>query len=299
MKTKIRKAIIPAAGLGVRFLPATKALPKEMMPIVDKSAIQYIIEEAVASGIEEILVITNSNKDSIENHFDRNYELEERLKETGKQDAYDMVRSIADMADIYFVRQKQPKGLGDAVLCAEAFVKDEPFALLLGDDIIVTEGEPALKQLVDFYQSNHQAPVVAVKTVADEEIGAFGIVEPETKVNPDQNYFMLSSVVEKPSLANAPSRKGIIGRYILTSDIFEILRAQDDKSDPLAINHLTEALVSLMDVRSVYAYEIDGALYDIEDNLTYVKAVVDFACQCEDLRDKVRAYVREVAARLE
>ena len=223
---RVRKAVIPAAGLGTRFLPATKAIPKEMLPIVDIPTVQYIVEEAVASGIEEILIITNSNKHCMENHFDKDYELEARLTESGKMKEVEMINEIANMANIYYVRQKEPKGLGHAVLCAKSFIGDEPFAVLLGDDVVINkEGEPALQQLIHAYEK-HRASVVGVQTVAEDQVSKYGIVAPNRNVPADGRAVKLDNMVEKPKQEEAPSCMAVLGRYVLTPEIFDLLENQ-------------------------------------------------------------------------
>ena len=222
MKKRVRKAIIPAAGLGTRFLPATKALAKEMLPIVDIPTIQYIVQEAVKSGIEEILIITNSNKHAMENHFDRNYELEERLKQSGKYEEAKMITDIADLANIYYIRQKEPKGLGHAVLCAKSFIGDEPFAVLLGDDVVVNDQNPALKQLIDAYDST-EASVVGVQKVDHKLVSKYGIVEPSLSHMAKGRLVKLAGIVEKPEVDKAPSDMAVLGRYVLNPEIFDLL----------------------------------------------------------------------------
>ena len=216
MDKKIRKAIIPAAGLGTRFLPATKAQPKEMLPIVDKPTLQYIIEEAIESGIEEILIITGRNKKSIEDHFDRSVELELELEKKGKNAMLEMVRDISNMADIYFIRQKEPKGLGHAISCAKSFVGDEPFAILLGDDIVYNDEKPCLKQLIDCY-SEYRTSVLGVQTVAKEDVDKYGIVD---GVHIEDRVYKVRDLVEKPSVEDAPTNIAILGRYIVTPKLF-------------------------------------------------------------------------------
>ena len=224
---RVRKAVIPAAGLGTRFLPATKAIPKEMLPIVDIPTVQYIVEEAVASGIEEILIITNSNKHCMENHFDKDYELEARLTESGKMKEVKMINDIANMANIYYVRQKEPKGLGHAVLCAKSFIGNEPFAVLLGDDVVINKGgEPALQQLIHAYDKHH-ASVVGVQTVAKDQVSKYGIVAPNQNVPADGRAVKLDNMVEKPSQEEAPSQMAVLGRYVQTPEIFELLESQE------------------------------------------------------------------------
>ena len=219
MEKRIRKAIIPAAGLGTRFLPATKAQPKEMLPIVDKPTLQYIIEECVASGIEEILIITGRNKKSIEDHFDKSVELEMELEKAGKQEMLEMVRDISDMVNIYFIRQKEPRGLGHAILCAKTFVGDEPFAVLLGDDVVYSDQKPCLKQLIDCY-GEYKTSVLGVQTVAPQDVNKYGIVG---GIHIEDRVYKVKELVEKPSVDEAPSNVAILGRYIITPKIFEIL----------------------------------------------------------------------------
>lgn len=293
----VRKAVIPAAGLGTRFLPATKAIPKEMLPIVDIPTVQYIIEEAVESGIEEILVITNSNKHCMENHFDRNYELEERLKDSGKYDEEKLIRDISDMANIYYVRQKEPKGLGHAILCAKSFMGNEPFAVLLGDDVVINPGgEPALKQLIHAYNEK-EASIVGVQAVPDEDVSKYGIVEPYYgHASVESRRVKLSSMMEKPSLEQAPSKLAVLGRYILTPEIFELLESQEaDKGGEI---QLTDAIVRLMDLQAVYAYNFEGVRYDVGDKFGFIKATIDFALQREELSKPVAAYIKQLASKL-
>ena len=293
MKKPIKKAIIPAAGLGTRFLPATKAIPKEMLPIVDIPTIQYIIQEAVDSGIEEILIITNSNKHCMENHFDRSYELEERLKQSNKEEEYKEICDIANMANIYYVRQKEPKGLGHAILCAKSFVGNEPFAVLLGDDIVVHEdGEPALKQLIQVYNACH-ASVVGVQTVPHEVVNKYGIIEASKSVKPVGRRVKVSDLVEKPSLEDAPSDMAILGRYVLTPEIFEILENQEPgKGGEI---QLTDAIKQLLISQAVYAYDFEGVRYDVGDKFGFIKATIDFALKRDEVSDQLKAYIKELA----
>lgn len=290
--SRVKKAIIPAAGLGTRFLPATKALAKEMLPIVDTPTIQYIIQEAVDSGIEEILIITNSNKHAMENHFDKSYELETRLKESGKMEQVKMIQDIADMANIYYIRQKEPKGLGHAVLCAKSFIGEEPFAILLGDDVVVNKGgKPALQQLIDTYEET-EASVVGVQTVPKEDVCKYGIVSP-SKSHPQKGRLVkLADMVEKPKVEEAPSQLAVLGRYVLTSKIFELLETQDKGAGGEI--QLTDAIERLMDMQAVYAYDFEGIRYDVGDKFGFVKATIDFALERDDLRDKVSAYLKEI-----
>ena len=293
--THVRKAVIPAAGLGTRFLPATKSTPKEMLPIVDTPTIQYIVEEAVKSGIEDILIITNSNKHSMENHFDINYELEMRLKESGKVAEADMIHQIASLANIAYVRQKEPKGLGHAILCAKTFVGDEPFAILLGDDLVVPEGKPALLQLIDAYNDKH-TPILGVQKVPHADTKKYGVVAPSKEVDPSKRLFKVVDMIEKPNPEDAPSDYAVLGRYVLTPDIFDIL----EKTEP-GVNgeiQLTDALRKLMEKQSIYACDFSGTRYDIGDKFVFVKATIDFSLKRPDLGPKVRDYIRELAEKL-
>ena len=289
---KIRKAIIPAAGMGTRFLPATKAIAKEMLPIVDIPTIQYIVEEAVASGIEEILIITCGNKHAMENHFDKNYELEERLKEAGKFKQVEMINDIANLANIYYIRQKEPKGLGHAVLCAKSFIGDEPFAVLLGDDVVVNkEGQPALKQLIDQYEQTHTS-VVGVQTVDKKDVSKYGIVEPSRSHPAKGRLVKLTNMVEKPDIDKAPSQLAVLGRYILTPEIFELLETQEEGAGNEI--QLTDAIKRLLDQQAVYAYDFEGKRYDVGDKFGFIKATIDFALDREDLHDKVYEYLKHI-----
>ena len=286
---KVRKAIIPAAGLGTRFLPATKAIAKEMLPIVDIPTIQYIIQEAVDSGIEEILIITNSNKHAMENHFDKNYELEERLKESGKLEQVKMIQDIADMANIYYIRQKEPKGLGHAVLCAKSFIGDEPFAVLLGDDVVVNkEGKPALKQLIEQYEKT-SASVIGVQTVDKKDVSKYGIVEPSKSHPVKGRLVKLTDMVEKPAVEKAPSQLAVLGRYVLTPEIFELLETQGKGAGGEI--QLTDAIKRLLDRQAVYAYDFEGQRYDVGDKFGFIKATIDFSLDRKDLHDQVNEYI--------
>lgn len=291
---RVKKAVIPAAGLGTRFLPATKALPKEMLPIVDIPTIQYIIEEAVKSGIEEILVITNSNKHCMENHFDKSYELEERLMSAGKMKEVKMIDDIANLANIYYVRQKEPKGLGHAILCAKSFIGNEPFAILLGDDVVVNKNSrPALKQLIDAYQGVG-ASVVGVQTVAKEQVHKYGIVEPDKRhKTKNERLVKLSGMVEKPKAEEAPSNYAVLGRYVLTPEIFQLLETQETGAGGEI--QLTDAICRLLDTQAVYAYDFEGIRYDVGDKFGFIKATIDFALERDDLKEEVGAYIQEVS----
>ena len=287
---KIRKAIIPAAGLGTRFLPATKAQPKEMLPIVDTPAIQFIVEEAVASGIEELLIITGRNKRSIEDHFDRSLELEMQLKEHGKYDMLKMIEEISDI-QIHFIRQKEARGLGHAVLCARQFVGDEPFAVLLGDDIVDAK-VPCLAQLIDVYE-DYGGSVLGVQQVPKSQVSRYGIVEPR-EVKP--NVWQAIGLVEKPEIERAPSRLAVLGRYVLTPALFDIL----EHTAPGAGEEiqLTDAICELARREKVYAYRFEGRRYDIGDKEGFLEATVEFALRRSDLGIPFRAYLKRLAETL-
>ena len=285
MSKKIRKAIIPAAGLGTRFLPATKAQPKEMLPIVDKPTIQYIIEEAVASGIEEILIITGRSKKCIEDHFDKSVELELELEKNGKEQMLKMVREISDMVDIHFIRQKEPKGLGHAISCAKTFVGNEPFAVLLGDDIVYNEGKPCLKQLIDCYDE-YNTSVLGVQTVEAKDVNKYGIVN---GIHIEDRVYKVKGLVEKPAVEEAPSNVAILGRYIITPRIFKIL--EETKPGKGGEIQLTDALLNLMSEEAMYAYDFEGTRYDVGDKLGFLKATVEYALRREDLRDGFIEYL--------
>ena len=288
MEKRIRKAIIPAAGLGTRFLPATKAQPKEMLPIVDKPTLQYIIEEAIASGIEEILIITGRNKKSIEDHFDRSIELELELEKKGKNAMLEMVRDISNMADIYFIRQKEPKGLGHAISCAKSFVGDEPFAILLGDDIVYNDEKPCLKQLIDCY-SEYRTSVLGVQTVAKEDVDKYGIVY---GVHIEDRVYKVRDLVEKPSVEDAPTNIAILGRYIVTPKIFEIL--ENTKPGKGGEIQLTDALLELINNEAMYAYNFEGRRYDVGDKLGFLEATVEYALRKPELKDGFTKYLNTV-----
>ena len=273
---KVRKAIIPAAGLGTRFLPATKAQPKEMLPIVDKPTIQYIIEEAVASGIEEILIITGRNKKSIEDHFDKSVELEMELEKAGKQEMLDMVRRISDMVDIHYIRQKEPRGLGHAIHCAKSFVGNEPFAVMLGDDVVDSE-VPCLKQLIDCF-NEYKTTILGVQTVDPKNVDKYGIVD---GLHIEDRVYKVKRLVEKPSVDEAPSNVAILGRYIITPQIFEILEnTAPGKGNEI---QLTDALETLIKNEAMYAYDFEGQRYDVGDKLGFLQATVEFAMKREEI----------------
>lgn len=288
---RIRKAIIPAAGLGTRFLPATKAQPKEMLPIVDKPAIQYIVEEAIASGVEDIIIVTGRNKRAIEDHFDKSVELETMLEEAGKLDLLEIVKNIGEMADIHYIRQKRPLGLGHAVLCARKFVGNEPFAVLLGDDIIYSQ-VPALKQMAEMYEK-YGTSVVAVQEVPERDVNRYGIVDPDGPV-PGTPHCYIRDLVEKPDVAQAPSRLAVIGRYIIEPEIFEILeRCEPGRGGEI---QLTDALRVLNTYKPMIAHKLVGRRYDIGDKFGYIEATVEFALMREELREQMLAYLRGLLA---
>ena len=281
---KVKKAIIPAAGLGTRFLPATKAQPKEMLPIVDKSTIQYIIEEAVASGIEEILIITGRNKKCIEDHFDKSIELELELEKSGKTELLEMVKNISDMVDIHYIRQKEPKGLGHAIHCAKTFVGNEPFAVLLGDDVVDSR-KPCLKQLLDCF-NEYKTTILGVQKVPEESVSKYGIVN---GIHIEDRVYKVKDLVEKPSLEEAPSNIAILGRYIITPEIFNILEnTAPGKNGEI---QLTDALKTLISKEAMYAYNFDGKRYDVGDKLGFLEATVEFALKKEELREDFIQYL--------
>ena len=296
MRKPVKKAVIPAAGFGTRFLPATKAQPKEMLPIVDKPTIQYIIEEAVASGIEEILIVTSSTKRPIEDHFDKSYELENLLHKKGKHEMLEMVQSISNLAQIHYVRQKEARGLGHAVLCAKTFINDEPFAVLLGDDIVVNNDNPATKQLISAYGKNG-CSIMGVQSIAKEDVSKYGIVRPSRSHKSEGRMVKLSGMVEKPSVEEAPSNLAVMGRYVLTPEIFEMLETQEVGAGGEI--QLTDAIDRLMDRQAVYAYDFEGARYDVGDKFGFIKATIDFALNREDLAQQVEEYLKTFIKREE
>ncbi len=285
---KIRKAIIPAAGLGTRFLPATKAQPKEMLPIVDKPTIQYIIEEAVASGIEEILIITGRNKKCIEDHFDKSVELEMELEKNNKNELLELVQDISGMVDIHYIRQKEPRGLGHAIRCAKAFVGNEPFAILLGDDIVYNNQKPCLKQLIECY-NEYKTSILGVQTVEKEDVSKYGIVD---GILIEDRVCKVKGLVEKPSVDEAPSNTAILGRYIVTPKIFDIL----DNTKPGKGNEiqLTDALLELIKEEAMYAYNFEGKRYDVGDKLGFLEATVEYALRKPEIRDDFINYLKSM-----
>lgn len=281
---RVRKAIIPAAGLGTRFLPATKAQPKEMLPIVDKPTIQYIIEEAIASGIEEILIITGRNKKSIEDHFDKSVELEVELSKANKEELLELVRDISDMVDIHYIRQKEPKGLGHAIYCAKSFVGNEPFAVMLGDDVVDSE-VPCLKQLINCY-NEYKTSILGVQTVAQENVNKYGIVD---GLHIEDRVYKVKRLVEKPSIEEAPSNVAILGRYIITPKIFEIL--ENTKPGKGGEIQLTDALETLISNEAMYAYNFEGRRYDVGDKLGFLEATIELALKRPELRESFIEYL--------
>lgn len=286
----VRKAVIPAAGLGTRFLPATKATPKEMLPIVDKPTIQYIVEEALVAGIEDILVITGRSKRAIEDHFDRSIELEMNLKEHGKEKELEVVRKISDIR-IHYIRQKEPRGLGHAILCAQQFIGDEPFAVLLGDDVVDAK-VPALKQLIDVYEKTGSS-VLGVQEVPLEKVSSYGIVASHATDEP--RTFTVSDMVEKPAVEDAPSRLAVLGRYVINPEIFAIL----EKTEPGRGGEiqLTDALKVLAEQQTMYAYNFEGRRYDVGDKQGFLEATVEMALKRPDLRDKFLTYLQGIVAK--
>lgn len=282
---KVRKAIIPAAGLGTRFLPATKAMPKEMLPIVDKPTIQYIVEEAIASGIEDIIIVTGKGKRAIEDHFDFAPELEQNLREKGKIDLLERVQYSTNLADIHYIRQKEPKGLGHAVWCARNFIGDEPFAVLLGDDIVQSD-TPCLRQLIQQYEETYSS-VIGVQTVSDNETHRYGIVDPSSQ---DGRLYQVSNFVEKPKPGTAPSNLAIMGRYVLTPEIFMFLDKQEQGAGGEI--QLTDAIQQLNQIQRVFALDFEGKRYDVGEKFGFVKTTIEFALQHEDIREDMIEYLK-------
>jgi UTP--glucose-1-phosphate uridylyltransferase len=283
---KVRKAIIPAAGLGTRFLPATKAMPKEMLPIVDKPTIQYIVEEAIASGIEDIIIVTGKGKRAIEDHFDNAYELEQNLIEKGKYDLLEKVKEPSKV-DIHYIRQKEPKGLGHAVWCARNFIGDEPFAVLLGDDIVQAD-PPCLKQLIDQYEQTLSS-VIGVKQVPDHETHRYGIIEP---IEQHGRRYQVRQFVEKPAPGTAPSNLAIMGRYILTPEIFLFLEKQEAGAGGEI--QLTDAIQKLNEIQRVFAYEFEGKRYDVGEKLGFIQTTIEFALQHDELREDLIQFMEKI-----
>jgi UTP--glucose-1-phosphate uridylyltransferase len=285
---KVRKAIIPAAGLGTRFLPATKAMPKEMLPIVDKPTIQYIVEEAIQSGIEDIIIVTGKGKRAIEDHFDNAFELEENLILKEKYDLLEKVKEPSKV-DIHFIRQKEPKGLGHAVWCARKFIGNEPFAVLLGDDIVKSE-VPCIKQLINEYEKTNSS-VIGVQTVPENETHRYGIIDP--KENNERRY-SVNTLVEKPAKGFAPSNLAIMGRYILTPEIFSFLEKQDIGTGGEI--QLTDAIKRLNLEQPIFAYDFEGKRFDVGEKIGFIKTTIEFALEHEDLRNDVLDFLNEILA---
>ena len=280
---RVRKAIIPAAGLGTRFLPVTKAMPKEMLPIVDKPTIQYIVEEAIASGIEDIIIVTGKGKRAIEDHFDSAFELENNLMEKNKYELLEKVQATSKV-DIHYIRQKEPKGLGHAVWCARKFVGDEPFAVLLGDDIVQAD-TPCLKQLMDEYEKTLSS-VIGVQTVPEDETYRYGIVDPSSQLG---RRYEVVNFVEKPEKGKAPSNLAIIGRYIFTPEIFLFLEKQEKGAGGEI--QLTDAIQQLNKIQRVFAYDFEGTRYDVGEKLGFILTTLEFALKDETLKDEIMKYI--------
>ncbi len=284
---KVKKAIIPAAGLGTRFLPATKAQPKEMLPIVDKPTIQYIIEEAIEAGIEDILIITGKHKRAIEDHFDKSIELELALEKKGKNELLKMVQDISNLVNIHYVRQKEPRGLGHAIYCARTFIGDEPFAVLLGDDVM-TAKKPVIGQMIQLFNSRKE-PIIGVQEVPHQEVDKYGIVKYSRQ---EDRLYQIEDLIEKPALDSAPSNLAIMGRYIITPDIFPILA----ETEPGRNNEiqLTDGLKELLQRRQLFAYNFEGKRYDVGDKMGFLQATVEFALSRKDLKDEFHTYLKEL-----
>ena len=295
---RIRKAVIPAAGFGTRFLPATKAQPKEMLPIVDTPAIQYIVKEALDSGIEEILIITGRNKRAIEDHFDSSVELELLLQSQGKNKPLAMIKDLADIK-VHFIRQKAPRGLGDAVLCAKAFIGDEPFAVLLGDDIIYTDKEkgeiPVSKQLIEEYNKLNGGSIIGVQKVEKENVSKYGIIKPGEKIN--DNTYEIVDFVEKPKVEEAPSVYAALGRYILEPEIFKYLKEEKPVNGEI---QLTPAILKMAQnsKNKIYSFNFKGLRYDTGDKFGMFKANVEFGLRHPELKEKIKEYLKELKINL-
>ncbi|MDM5430536.1 UTP--glucose-1-phosphate uridylyltransferase GalU [Bacillus mycoides] len=285
MKT-VKKAIIPAAGLGTRFLPATKAMPKEMLPIVDKPTIQYIVEEAIESGIEDIIIVTGKGKRAIEDHFDHSFELEQNLLEKGKYEILEKVQESSKIS-IHYIRQKEPQGLGHAVWCARKFIGNEPFAVLLGDDIVQAE-TPCLRQLMDQYEVS-QSSVIGVQTVPETETHRYGIIDP--LVQKDRSY-QVSKFVEKPAKGTAPSNLAIMGRYVLTPEIFMFL--EDQQTGAGGEIQLTDAIQRLNEIQRVFAYDFEGKRYDVGEKLGFIQTTIEMALQHDELKNELLGYMENL-----
>lgn len=282
---KITKAIIPAAGLGTRFLPATKAMPKEMLPILDKPTIQYIVEEAAKAGIEDIIIVTGKHKRAIEDHFDNQKELEITLENSGKTELLEKVQFSTNLANIFYVRQKEQKGLGHAILTAKQFIGNEPFAVLLGDDIVESD-DPAIKQLMDVYEQTEKS-VIGVQEVSPEDTHRYGIIDP---VSQNGRLYDVKKFVEKPAPGTAPSNLAIMGRYVLTPDIFDYLANQGEGAGGEI--QLTDAIERLNADSQVYAYDFEGNRYDVGEKLGFVKTTIEYALKDAEMRDELKAFIK-------
>ncbi|HDF6886511.1 TPA: UTP--glucose-1-phosphate uridylyltransferase GalU [Staphylococcus aureus] len=284
---KIKKAIIPAAGLGTRFLPATKAMPKEMLPILDKPTIQYIIEEAARAGIEDIIIVTGRHKRAIEDHFDSQKELEMVLKEKGKSELLEKVQYSTELANIFYVRQKEQKGLGHAISSARQFIGNEPFAVLLGDDIVESE-VPAVKQLIDVYEETGHS-VIGVQEVPEADTHRYGIIDPLTK---NGRQYEVKKFVEKPAQGTAPSNLAIMGRYVLTPEIFDYLKTQKEGAGNEI--QLTDAIERMNNDNQVYAYDFEGERYDVGEKLGFVKTTIEYALKDDSMREELTGFIKEL-----
>lgn len=284
---KIKKAIIPAAGLGTRFLPATKAMPKEMLPILDKPTIQYIVEEAARAGIEDIIIVTGRHKRAIEDHFDSQKELEMVLKEKGKSELLEKVQYSTELANIFYVRQKEQKGLGHAISSARQFIGNEPFAVLLGDDIVESE-VPAVKQLIDVYEETGHS-VIGVQEVPEADTHRYGIIDPLTK---NGRQYEVKKFVEKPAQGTAPSNLAIMGRYVLTPEIFDYLKTQKEGAGNEI--QLTDAIERMNNDNQVYAYDFEGERYDVGEKLGLVKTTIEYALKDDSMREELTRFIKEL-----
>lgn len=282
---KIKKAIIPAAGLGTRFLPATKAMPKEMLPILDKPTIQYIVEEAARAGIEDIIIVTGRHKRAIEDHFDSQKELEMVLKEKGKSELLEKVQYSTELANIFYVRQKEQKGLGHAISSARQFIGNEPFAVLLGDDIVESE-VPAVKQLIDVYEETGHS-VIGVQEVPEADTHCYGIIDPLTK---NGRQYEVKKFVEKPAQGTAPSNLAIMGRYVLTPEIFDYLKTQKEGAGNEI--QLTDAIERMNNDNQVYAYDFEGERYDVGEKLGFVKTTIEYALKDDSMREELTRFIK-------
>jgi UTP--glucose-1-phosphate uridylyltransferase len=292
LNKKIKKAIIPAAGLGTRFLPATKAMPKEMLPIVDKPTIQYIVEEAIEAGIEDIIIVTGKGKRAIEDHFDSAPELEQNLIEKEKFALLEEVQKSTNLVDIHYIRQKSPQGLGHAVLCAKKFIGDEPFAVLLGDDI-VQSNRPCLKQLIEQYEKL-ESSVIGVMSVPESETHRYGVINPLEQID---RLYQVKEFVEKPKQGTAPSNKAIIGRYVFTPQIFKFLEEKEIGAGGEI--QLTDAIEKLNQIQRVFAYEFEGSRYDVGEKLGFVQTTLEFALQKEELREDLIQSMKDLLNKYE